>query len=270
VPNLMLHVWSKYLAIQGSSFDIHDMKLSLLRRAAESALTEIVGILLAHPEYATLWDPNMDFVLEAAIYRRDSTAIQQFHGVLSPGVRDTVLRGPDNHGFIDVDQGSSNSQSLYSLRVYHRNRDQRGRSLLHMLRLVYNHYLGARCRALETKPDARLLNPQVTGQACLHLPRASHEFPQELRPRGTFDSLPMYPVFIAAMDRIAQILGILERSVPRLQVQVQIPPAAREYEFYEPVEFAVWASRLWTIGISWNSRHSCAACGRLISQTRLD
>jgi hypothetical protein len=229
-------------AVQRSSFGLHDMKLSLLRRAAESALTDIVGILLAHPEYAIPWDPDMDFVLEAAIYTGDSAQIQQFHGILDPGTMNKAPHGP----VITTDQQKVGCKSLYSLKIYHQSLDGRRPPFLCLLYRIYNHFRNAYCHLPKAKPRSRILNRNVTTPAplCMQLPKASYRLPQGLRQTRAADRLPMYPIFKASMNTIAWFLVLLERSAPRLQAQVQPHRSMIQHMYSSPAFGAVITSSL--------------------------
>jgi ankyrin repeat protein len=76
--------------VQWSAPEVQDTQLCPLRLAAESGLNEIVEILLAHTDYATGWHIDMDFVLEAAIYRHDKAIMRLLHDKMSPEKRDIV------------------------------------------------------------------------------------------------------------------------------------------------------------------------------------
>ena len=68
-------------AVQTSVDDFRDTQPCPLHRAAESGRTEIVRILLAHSTYAAAqWHPDMDYVLEAAIYRHDDGMLRMLYG----------------------------------------------------------------------------------------------------------------------------------------------------------------------------------------------
>jgi hypothetical protein len=186
-------------APQRTSFELHDMRFSPLRSAAESALVEIVGTLIAHPEYAIQWHPEMDITLEAAIYRHDSTAIQRFHGRMSTERKDMawIMHGPHNRNVVNADQDSTNVSAVYSLRIYHEARARYRPSLLVMIHQIYKSCIKeSRC---------------VFG-------RTPHVQRSITRARP----LPMYSAFIAAIETIFRVLILLELSTPNLCVPVQL------------------------------------------------
>jgi hypothetical protein len=95
-----------------------------LRMAAELGLTDIVGLLLAHPVYAHRWNPDMDHVLEAAIYRRDSTMLQLLHGKMDFERSNVVRVIHGRRNVMEVGPTSNALEVSHLFRIYYRARNR--------------------------------------------------------------------------------------------------------------------------------------------------
>lgn len=115
------------VAVRESVSDLQDLQPSPLHRAAESGRTEIVRILLAHPTYAAQWHPDMDCVLEAAIYRHDCGMIQLLNERMRPVKRMIVraLYAAQDHYAGRADWKSGTFKALHSFRLYYQTRERR-------------------------------------------------------------------------------------------------------------------------------------------------
>jgi hypothetical protein len=114
------------VAVQGSASFLQDTHLSPLHRAAESGHTEMVRALLSHPIYAAQWHPDMDHVLEAAIYRHDGGVIQLLHERMRPAKRMIIraLYAANDHHADKAGWENGMFRALHSFRMYYQARER--------------------------------------------------------------------------------------------------------------------------------------------------
>jgi hypothetical protein len=114
------------VAVRGGASDVQDTHPSPLHRAAESGHTEIVRALLSHPTYAAQWHPDMDRVLEAAIYRHDGGVIRLLYERMRPAKRMIVraLYAANDHNADKVSWKSGMFKALHSFRMYYQARER--------------------------------------------------------------------------------------------------------------------------------------------------
>lgn len=153
-------------AVEGSEGDLRDTQPCPLRRAAESGLTDIVRILLAHPTYAAAqWHPDMDCVLEAAIYRHDGGMIRLLHEKMSSakraiaGAMFAITRPRDNN----ANQEINIFKARHSFRTYYQGREGGEPGLLHNICRVFKDYVNG---SLQTLQALHMLYPRSPAAVC--------------------------------------------------------------------------------------------------------
>jgi hypothetical protein len=133
------------------------MHPSPLQLAASLGFTEIVGILLAQPAYATRWHPDMGHALEAAIYRRDDATMQLLHERMDSERRELVqiLHATNDLSVFGADYGTSASSAMNSFRVYYQARNRSGPALLDTMHSDHIEHLRNHRRQLATREEQK-------------------------------------------------------------------------------------------------------------------
>ena len=127
-----------------------NLHLCPLRMAAELGLADIVGLLLLHPDYAHRWHPDMDHVLEAAIYRRDSAILQLLHGRMNLERRSIVEVIHGRRNLVEVGQTSNALEVLHLFRIYYRARNRSQPAVFEAFCAVFRGCLAEPFRNLES------------------------------------------------------------------------------------------------------------------------
>jgi hypothetical protein len=148
------------VAIQGTGSDLQDTYPSPLHRAAESVHTEVVRALLSRPIYAAQWHPDMDCVLDAAIYRHDISMVQLLYERSVPVKRKRTIIGTmytaaNSPGANRVDWGRNVFKTLHSLKTHCQIRDRRRPAVLDTIRRPHEDYMHGSVRASNILVDAR-------------------------------------------------------------------------------------------------------------------
>jgi ankyrin repeat protein len=192
----------RHIDIQSSAHNSRTMQISPLRLAAELGQTDIVGILLSHPDYSGDWHPDLSHVLEAAIYRRDSTILQLLHGRMGIERRGLVqiIHGAHSQSVLGAEHRLSVPAALQSFRVYYQARHRSGPALFDALHAAFEDRLHSPCRMVHQAPHASL-----------------SELWTKLRAPKT--SMHLYST--AGIDTIASVVSVLERYASALPTLVR-------------------------------------------------
>jgi hypothetical protein len=211
--------------LQRSNDDSHNTQPSPLRRAAELGITEIVGMLLSHRTYATQWHPDMDCVLEAAIYKGDGAMIQLLHDRMSSEKRDVVrvMHAGNDLSAIRFGQGDSVFEALDSFRTYYRIRDRREPALLETIHWLYKDHLKAPVRMTKAMTINQVMHRRMAkGLQLLSLLGTSHMKSLAFSGKPGALQRSLFARNAVATDTIAQVLGLLERCASTLRAPLQI------------------------------------------------
>lgn len=211
--------------LQRSKNDPQKTQLSALRRAAELGMTEIVGILLAHPTYAEQWHPDMDCVLEAAIYKSNGPMIQLLNDRMGSEKRDVVriMHAGNDLSAVKFDQEDSVFEALDSFRTYYRFRDRREPALLETIQWLYKDHLEAPFRMRKAIAHEQTIHRTMSkGLKLLSLLEISHPNPPALRKTSRALRRSLSTRTAVNMDTISRVLSLLQSYASTLREPMQI------------------------------------------------